>query len=272
MPKLITRVAAVAALLFAGTAAAQAQSQPSPTAYTGPRFPGGPDSLRALFDRSTRFATPGTAGRVVLQFELLEGRQPRNFKLVAAPGKVNSDLKTAAQKGLAYLEATMPAWTPGTPDPDDKPGTIPKGRFVLDFINTGAARPYAYPDQEPVFPDFVALLHAQHNEFFERVLANPARLARLTPSFKGLVSYIQMQVRYPPAALRQQQQGTVSAYFEVAENGAIEHAQILGTAGDALDDEVTRIIQTLPAAIKPALVQGRPVRMGYIVPVTFKIQ
>jgi len=57
----------------------------------------------------------------------------------------------------------------------------------------------------------------------------------------------------------------------VAENGAIEHPRILGTAGRALDAEVLRMAEKLPAATTPPQLQGRPVRVFYVLPVTFKI-
>ena len=90
-------------------------------------------------------------------------------------------------------------------------------------------------------------------------------------SSRSLQNYIQKSTRYPPAALRQSQQGVVYAYFEVAETGAIEHTEIVGTAGDALDNEVLRALKTLPAATKPAMLQGQPVRVFYVVPLTFKM-
>ena len=58
----------------------------------------------------------------------------------------------------------------------------------------------------------------------------------------------------------------------MAENGAIEHPRILGTAGQALDAEVLRMVEKLSAAITLRQLQGQPVRVFYILPVTFKIQ
>ena len=81
-----------------------------------------------------------------------------------------------------------------------------------------------------------------------------------------------MQAVYPSEALRSHQQGTVYVYFEVTESGAIEHAAILGTAGRALDAEVLKAVQKLPAATSPAMLRGKPVRVGYALPITFKIQ
>jgi protein TonB len=264
MPKLITRVAAVAALLFAGTAAAQAQSQPSPTAYTGPRFPGGPDSLRALLFRSTHQAALGLPGRVLVQFELKDGRQPRNFRILPSPGPLNIALINASATALSYLEAQMPTWLPGTPPLGTKPAQSKNLKYglVLDFAAPQAAQPYAYADERPLFATLAPAASA----------ANDAPFTGFDLTTQGLMRYVQRQIKYPAQALHQQLQGTVYAYFEVAEDGTLQHPEILGSAGQALNTEVLRAVQLLPAATKPAVFQGKAARIYYILPVTFSIQ
>ena len=248
------------ALLLAFPTASLAQPA-APAAYTGPRFPGGPDSLRALVGRSTRLTTPAPAGQMLMQFELKDGLQPHNFKLLPSPGPMNLPLINASATSLNYLEAKMPAWQPGTPNPDTK-GNASRDvpcTLVLDFTAEQKAQPYAYADQNPVFGQPLAQGSNRSPVTFDS-------------SPQGVARRIQMQVRYPREALMRQQEGVVYAYFEVAENGAIEHPKILGTAGQALDAEVLRLIAKLPAATTPPQLQGRPVRVFYIMPFTFKIQ
>ena len=48
--------------------------------------------------------------------------------------------------------------------------------------------------------------------------------------------------------------------------------QVLGTAGEVLDAEVLRVAAQLPTAVSPARLRGQPVRVYYIIPVSFKIQ
>lgn len=116
------------------------------------------------------------------------------------------------------------------------------------------------------------VLRTQRSRYADRLLTDPAQLAQFQSSPRGLATMIQLLVMYPPEALRSRQQGTVYAYFEVTENGAIEHSEILGTAGRTLDAEVLRALVKLPSATTPAQLQGRPVRVSYVVPVTFKYQ
>ncbi|MBF9238529.1 energy transducer TonB [Hymenobacter sp. BT683] len=258
-------------LLLAVAPTAHAQPASTSAVYTGPRFPGGPDSLRALVYRSTQLINPPPKGRAVVQFELANGSTPRNFKLLESPTLIKSPLTRAAETAMSFLQARMPAWEPGTPDPNDPQSSNPKVSLVLDFATPLVAQPFPYAEQAPTFPDFAPLLRAQRNVFFERRQNDAPLLAKLSSS-SGLVPYFQMQIRYPSAALRQRQQGTVYLYFEVSETGAIEQKQIVGSAGLDLDEEVLRAARQLPAATAPALHQGRPVRVFYVIPSSFKIQ
>ena len=123
-----------------------------------------------------------------------------------------------------------------------------------------------------VFHTLVALLQAQQNAYSERNPTNPTRLTNRTSVNKTLSTYVQMQTRYPSQALRDQQEGVVKVYFEVAASGAIQRHQIISSAGRAPDAEVLRVVQQLPAAAVPAKLRGQPVAVYYVLPVTFKIQ
>ncbi|MDQ2772927.1 MAG: energy transducer TonB [Bacteroidota bacterium] len=108
--------------------------------------------------------------------------------------------------------------------------------------------------------------------YVKQLLADSAKLTKLRTTPEGLRQVMQMLVRYPPEALRAQEQGIVYAHFEIAENGTIEQREILGSAGRALDAETRRVLALLPNATTPALVQGRPVRLSYVLPLKFVIQ
>ncbi|OGX83219.1 energy transducer TonB [Hymenobacter coccineus] len=256
----------VAATLLLAGAPARAQTAVPAAAYAGPRFPGGPDSLRALVYRATRQAGTAPTGRVALEFKLAAPQQAESLRLVQPPRPVSKELLAAAAAAQSYLRAHMPNWQ------SDGPNQSFRAMLTLDFTTAAAAQPYNYADQEPVFPSLIAALHTQRNPVLERSMQSPAVQARLASPQMGLTTYIQMQTIYPVDAMRSRQQGQVLAYFEVAESGAIEHLSIVGTAGSALDAEVLRVAQTLPAATAPALLRGQPVRVYYVLPVTFRMQ
>ena len=72
-------------------------------------------------------------------------------------------------------------------------------------------------------------------------------------------------------AMRNQEQGRVSVYFEVAENGTIENPEVLASAGNNLDAEVLRVVRKLQTAATPGLLNGQPARVFYVLPVTFRV-
>ncbi|GAB2854862.1 energy transducer TonB [Hymenobacter ruber] len=256
-------ICAAAALLLAPAAPAPAQILTPPAAYAGPRFPGGPDSLRALTGRSIRQAGATPAGRMLVQFELKADGQPTNYTMVRPPEPLSKPLVEAAATALNYLEAHMPAWQPAPPDPEASSKTQPACiSLVLDFTTPLTAQPYAYTDLLPAVPDPVALHKAQKKSRYP---------ISLDYSSRSLKTYTQRQVLYPPAALRQQLQGAVYVYFEIGENGAIERPCIVSSVGEALDLEVLKALKQLPNATVPASLHGRPARVYYSLPITFVI-
>ncbi|GAA4031480.1 hypothetical protein GCM10022409_14630 [Hymenobacter glaciei] len=237
--------------------------------YTGPRYPGGPDSLRALVYRSTRQAGAAPAGHALVQFELMPDGKPTKYTIVRPPDPISKPLVDATALALNYLEGHMLAWQPAPPNPDAKPGDkFSRVSLVLDFAVLPTAQVYEYAEQNPVFGTLTQLLPERQRSYLQQLAADPEKRARFQSSVRGLVAFCQMQVRYPPAALRAHEQGTGYASFEVAENGVIEHPEILGSVGPALDKEILRV---LPAASAPAHLHGQPVRVRYVLPLTFKI-
>ena len=268
--KHLLAVLVAAVTLQLGTAPlAQAQtSTPTAATYTGPRYPGGPDSLRALVYRSTRLAASAPAGRLLVKFELQADGRPHRFSLVTPPAPLNKPLLEAGALALPYLEANMAAWQPGAPTPDEP---SPKISLVLDFTTPLGAQPYNYCDQSPVFGTLADRVPERNRPFFERMMADFTK-KNVSSSARALSTFVQMNVKYPPEALRTRQEGQVYTYFEGAENGAIERPEVVGSAGRALDNEVLQALKQLPTATSPALLGGRPARMYYVLPATFKVR
>ncbi|NRT18024.1 TonB family protein [Hymenobacter sp. 9A] len=168
-------------------------------------------------------------------------------------------LVNAAATAQDYLRAHLPNWQPGTPDPRAGAGQVAKVVLALNFTAAPAAQPYAYADQQPVFAEMPTS---------EKARAEPKPVY----STRDLISQVQRQTRYPRAALVNQEMGVAYVYFEVTETGAIEQMQVVGPASPSLDEETLRVLRTMPAAASPALLRGQPVRVYYVLPITFRIQ
>lgn len=104
-----------------------------------------------------------------------------------------------------------------------------------------------------------------------RFPGGPDSLRALVARATGLVAPQPVGRALVQQAIRNREQDQVGAYFEVAENSAIEHPALMSTAGNALDTEVRRVMQTLPAAPAPALLRAQPVRVYYVLPLTFRV-
>jgi TonB family protein len=271
MKKLFTGSALALLLSLPAAVSAQTTPPPSPT-YSDPHYPGGPDSLRALVYRSTRLTATNSKSLAVLQMELKDGTTPTSFKTIGTAARPKSATGQATRAAFDYLQAHMAAWEPGAPTAQARPGKMSTFLLPLLFARPASDQPYAYADQEPVFPYLDNSRQNQRPPAFDNNPDGAAIFARLTASYNGnLTDYLQRQTRYPAEALRNREQGRVLVYFEVAENGTIENAEVLESAGGALDAEVRRAVRSLQPAATPALLQGRPVRVFYVVPVNFKM-
>ena len=259
-------------VLAAPTLRAQTSTVSSLADYAGPRYPGGPDSLRALVGRSIRQAVPAPSGRMLVQFELMPDGRPTRYTLLRPPAPLNKPLVEATAKALDYLEAHMLAWQPAPPDPDATTKEAPKVNLVIDFSTPPEAQAYPYTEQNPVFATLLQQLPERQQRYLGTTLTDPIKRVRFQSSIRGLCFFAQMQVHYPVDALRSRQQGTVYSAFEISETGAIQHPEILGTAGRYLDAEVLRVLATLPAATAPAQLHGQPVRIRCVLPLNFRIQ
>ncbi len=85
-----------------------------------------------------------------------------------------------------------------------------------------------------------------------------------------LTEYLSKNIRYPDGAARNNIQGRVVAKFVVNEDGTLSDVQIVRGIGAGCDDEAVRVIKAMPAW-KPGKQNGKPVRVYYTLPITFKL-
>ncbi|MDJ0366812.1 energy transducer TonB [Hymenobacter sp. H14-R3] len=259
---------ALALLMLGGASAARAQVAPPPnmalmgpdptaTAYQGPRYPGGPDSLHAAVRRYLRAASPTLTGELFLRLELENtGRSRQAYFLPPPPGSpaIALYISPEAQNLAQQLVQRLLPWQL----PNRQPGQVygaqgPGVTIVLNFGPEPSPAVRAYADENPTFS----------------VVPLPvfARSKGTVP--RNLAEFFNRQIRYPYEDLRRRRGGTVFAYFEVSEQGTVEQRRIVGTVSPTLDAEVLRVLQRLPSALTPPRYQGRPTRVSYVLPMSF---
>ena len=239
-------------LLLAGPVASAQSTRPATmwlyndsdlTTYTGPRFRGGPDSLRATMQRVLRQASPALAGQLFVRLELDQAGRTRKLELLPSSDRANVLLgRTKEAKAIVQQLATqLTPWE----------------------LSTGSATSLVLP--LPFGPGAVPLVYSDENPAF------PSSLPGSTMRATSVLDFLQRHFRYPVEDLRNRVQGKVYAYFEVSETGAVEQRRIAGSLSRTIDAELLRALQALPDALTPPRYQGQAVRVAYILPITLSI-
>lgn len=233
-------------------------TDPARAEYPGPAYPGGPDSLRAAVRRHLRRASPDLVGQLFLHLDLAaDGRSRRAFFLAPPPGSPNIALyiNPEAQNLTQQLVQRLHPWLLPSGLAERGPGGEVSVTIPLDFGPAPTPTVLAYSDVNPTF-SVVPLPRFGYSRG-----AVP----------RSLQDFMYAQIRYPEEDFRRQRQGTVYAYFEVSETGRVEQRRIVGTLSPTFDAEVLRVLNRLPSALTPPRQQGRPVRVGYVLPLHFRL-
>ena len=115
----------------------------------------------------------------------------------------------------------------------------------VDNVNSNAAKESVY-DQVEVKPEFPGGMPA-------------------------LVKYLQENIKYPSAALAEKAQGKAFVRFVVEKDGSITNTEIIKSTGNIyLDKEALRVASNMPKW-KPGMQQGKPVRVFFMLPISFKL-
>lgn len=116
-------------------------------------------------------------------------------------------------------------------------------------------------------PPAVAVIPAAVPEVF---------IAEEMPEFEGgvngLMRYVMQNIAYPDIAREIGKEGTVHVSFVVNEVGNVEGVKVLKGIGYGCDEEVVRVIGKMPRWKKVGKNSGRPVKVRFTIPVSFRIK
>lgn len=106
--------------------------------------------------------------------------------------------------------------------------------------------------------------------------SEPVIIAEEMPEFEGGVSglmrYIGNNISYPEQAKIVGKEGTVYVSFVVSEVGLVENVKVMRGIGYGCDEEVVRVISSLPKWKKVGKNSGHPVKVRFNIPVAFKLR
>ena len=116
--------------------------------------------------------------------------------------------------------------------------------------------PFAVIEDVPVFPGCEGV----------------AKNKRLDCFMEQMAKHIKKNQQYPERAMEDGIQGRVSVLFVIYKEGGISNVQVRGPkGGELLEKEAKRVIEKLPK-FKPGMQRGKPVKVKYSQPITFKLQ
>lgn len=94
------------------------------------------------------------------------------------------------------------------------------------------------------------------------------------PSYPGgraaMMAFLSSNMNYPATAKENNVQGRVIIGFVVEKDGSISEVKVLRSVDPALDQEALRLVN-LMSKWKPGAMDGKPVRVRYSVPFTFRL-
>lgn len=94
------------------------------------------------------------------------------------------------------------------------------------------------------------------------------------PEFPGgaaaMFTYLSGNIKYPEEAKDKGISGRVFINFVIEKDGSVNQVQVKKGIGGGCDEEAVRVVQAMPKW-KPGLQKGKPVRVSYLLPITFKL-
>lgn len=94
------------------------------------------------------------------------------------------------------------------------------------------------------------------------------------PEFPGGVEamqkYLMENIKYPSEAKENGIQGRVICQFIVNTDGSVSDVNVLRSAGELLDAEAVRVIESMPKW-NPGIKDGKIVRVKFTLPLTFRL-
>ena len=172
------------------------------------------------------------------------------------------------------VEITRPEDTPPPPPPPPAPAvaevlTVVEDDVKLDDVEIVSSEDDAASAQvEAYTPPAVV---EEEEESSQQIFT----VVETMPEFPGgqgaLLQYLAKSIKYPVIAQENGIQGRGACWFVVNKGGSIVDAEVIRGVYPSLGKEALRVINSMPKW-SPGKQRGKPVRVKYTVPVTFRLQ
>jgi TonB family protein len=88
----------------------------------------------------------------------------------------------------------------------------------------------------------------------------------------AILGFIARKTIYPAEAKTKAIQGRVVVKLVVEKDGSISRVAIIKGVDPLLDAEALKVVSTLPKFEKPGILNGKPVAVNYMIPITFTLK
>ena len=166
--------------------------------------------------------------------------------------------------------------TPPPPPPPPMPDVIEQLTVVEDDVEIEEIDMQSAEDDANTVVEIVDLSSVEAPEEEEDADANTIfTVVEQQPEFPGgeaaLMQFIKKNLKYPAFAAENGIQGRVALSFVVEKDGSVTDIQEMRSPSEDLTKEAKRVVSAMPKW-KPGKQRGKPVRVKYVLPVTFRLQ
>lgn len=188
------------------------------------------------------------------------------LELKESANSMPAEVKTEIQQGKKKLEAkdnhADSREVPSPTQPSTSSGKV-------ESTSQSAAKPEpAKPVEAATSNNAAAESQATKADAIHEVVDEP-------PSFPGgdaaQIAFLSNNLRYPAVAMEQGIQGRVVTQFVVDKDGSITDVKVVRSLDPMLDKEAVRLVKSMPKWT-PGKLNGSPVRVKCILPISFRLQ
>ena len=193
----------------------------------------------------------------------------------------NREITIVQDEGVAVviadeeIEITRPEDTPPPPPPPPPAPAIAEELNVveddvkLDDVEIASSEDDATAAQQEAYVPPAVVEEEEESE--QQIFTVVEKMPEFPGGMAALMKYLANAIKYPVIAQENGIQGRVSCSFVINKDGSIVDAVVLRGVDPSLDKEALRVINAMPKW-KPGEQRGKPVRVKYTVPVTFRLQ
>lgn len=104
----------------------------------------------------------------------------------------------------------------------------------------------------------------------EKVYDVVEQMPTFPSAYKTVMGYLSENIRYPAEAIADSIQGRVIVACVIEKDGSVSNVNVVKSIDPLLDAEAVRVVSSMPQWY-PGTQSGIPVRVKYILPVTFQL-